>query len=101
MLGVHILSLERSPKVGFARSPWAIKKRNSKLTKDSECDKRLWSEADLLKKLNHPNIVGFRAFTLSSKGEPCLAMEQLDISLGIYVTMMIWNVHQIKVLTLL
>ncbi|XP_035737697.1 lymphokine-activated killer T-cell-originated protein kinase-like [Vespa mandarinia] len=80
--GVHILSLERSPKVGFARSPWAIKKRNSKLAKNSEYDKRLWSEADLLKKLNHPNIVGFRAFTLSSKGEPCLAMEQLDISLG-------------------
>ncbi|KAL2727293.1 lymphokine-activated killer T-cell-originated protein kinase [Vespula squamosa] len=80
--GVHILSLERSPKVGFARSPWAIKKRNTKLTKDLEYDKRLQSEADLLKKLNHPNIVGFRAFTLSSKGEPCLAMEQLDISLG-------------------
>lgn len=80
--GVHILSLERSPKVGFVRSPWAIKKRNTKLTKDLEYDKRLQSEADLLKKLNHPNIVGFRAFTLSSKGDPCLAMEQLDISLG-------------------
>lgn len=80
--GVHILKFERSPSVGFMRSPWAIKKRNSKIPAGEDYDSRLEFEAKLLKKLNHPNIVGFRAFTLSSKGEPCLAMEQLDISLG-------------------
>ncbi|KAK2584525.1 hypothetical protein KPH14_006895 [Odynerus spinipes] len=80
--GVQVFTLERSPKVGFVRSPWAIKKRNSRVTKDKEYDDRIRLEAEILQKLNHPNIVGFRAFTLSSKGEPCLAMEQLDYSLG-------------------
>ncbi|XP_015181343.1 PREDICTED: lymphokine-activated killer T-cell-originated protein kinase [Polistes dominula] len=80
--GVDILKFERSPSVGFVKSPWAIKKRNKKFCGGKDYDNRLEFEAKLLKKLNHPNIVGFRAFTLSSKGDPCLAMEQLDISLG-------------------
>lgn len=80
--GVQVFTLERSPKVGFVRSPWAIKKRNSKNTKGKELDNRIRLEAEILQKLSHPNIVGFRAFTLTSKGEPCLAMEQLDYSLG-------------------
>lgn len=75
--------LERSPKVGFTRSPWAVKKwlkgRNNK-----ETNKRLQLEADVLRQLNHPNIVGFRAFTKGADGKPCLAMEALDMSLGIY-----------------
>ncbi|XP_034948738.1 lymphokine-activated killer T-cell-originated protein kinase [Chelonus insularis] len=80
--GVNVFTLERSPKVGFARSPWAIKKRNSKDIKDVNLDKRIKLEADILKALNHPNIIGFRALTLSKTGAPCLAMEQLDQSLG-------------------
>ncbi|XP_076160860.1 lymphokine-activated killer T-cell-originated protein kinase [Ptiloglossa arizonensis] len=80
--GVSVFSLERSPRVGFARSPWAIKKRNQKAVDDNKYSQRIRFEAELLRKLNHPNIVGFRAFTEVANGEPCLAMEKLDISLG-------------------
>ncbi|CAG5088043.1 Similar to PBK: Lymphokine-activated killer T-cell-originated protein kinase (Homo sapiens) [Cotesia congregata] len=79
--GVNVFTLERSPKVGFARSPWAIKKRNANLSKDIKYDLRIKFEADILRNLNHPNIVGFRALTLSATGIPCLAMEKLDQSL--------------------
>ncbi|XP_076654495.1 lymphokine-activated killer T-cell-originated protein kinase [Halictus rubicundus] len=83
--GVSVFSLERSPKVGFVRSPWAIKKRNRKVHEDKKYDERIRFEAEVLRKLNHPNIVGFRAFTEVSNGQqidPCLAMERLDASLG-------------------
>lgn len=79
--GVNVFQLERSPRIGFARSPWAIKKRNN-WAKDKKYDNRIRLEAEILKNLKHPNIVGFRAFTLSETGAPCLAMEQLDVSLG-------------------
>ncbi|CAL7947718.1 unnamed protein product [Xylocopa violacea] len=80
--GVNVFSLERSPKVGFTRSPWAIKKRNSKIVENKKYTDRIRFEAEILRKLNHPNIVGFRGFTEVSNGEPCLAMEKLDASLG-------------------
>lgn len=77
--------LERSPKVGFVRSPWAVKKwlkgKSNKVNNG-----RLQLEAEVLRRLNHPNIVGFRAFTKGVDGKPCLAMEALDMSLGIYQT---------------
>ncbi|XP_076626587.1 lymphokine-activated killer T-cell-originated protein kinase [Colletes latitarsis] len=79
--GVAVFSLERSPRVGFARSPWAIKKRNHKVV-DRKYNERIRFEAEILRKLDHPNIVGFRAFTEVANGEPCLAMEKLDTSLG-------------------
>jgi PDZ-binding kinase len=43
---------------------------------------RLKDEAEILKKLNHPNIVGFRAFVKSEDGRDCLAMEKCDASVG-------------------
>lgn len=43
---------------------------------------RLKNEADILKGLNHPNIVGFRAFLNTSDGRGCLAMEKCQTSLG-------------------
>ncbi|XP_017788977.1 PREDICTED: lymphokine-activated killer T-cell-originated protein kinase, partial [Habropoda laboriosa] len=79
--GVNVFTLERSPKVGFSRSPWAIKKRNRKI-EDNKYNERIRFEADVLRKLNHENIVGFRAFAEISNGEPCLLMEKLDSSLG-------------------
>ena len=63
-------------------SPWAIKQRNRHVPKDFNYDDRLKLEASILRKLNHPNIIGFRAFAKSNIGEPCLAMEKLDLSLG-------------------
>ncbi|XP_029041187.1 lymphokine-activated killer T-cell-originated protein kinase isoform X1 [Osmia bicornis bicornis] len=80
--GVSVFNLERSPKVGFVRSPWAIKKRNRKIQESEKYNERIRFEAEILRKLNHPNIVGFRAFTEMANGEPCLAMEKLDASLG-------------------
>nr|XP_031844609.1 lymphokine-activated killer T-cell-originated protein kinase isoform X2 [Nomia melanderi] len=83
--GVSVFSLERSPKVGFARSPWAIKKRNHNVKHAEEYNERIRFEAEVLRKLNHPNIVGFRALTeVSNDGQidPCLAMEKLDASLS-------------------
>lgn len=80
--GVNVFTLERSPKVGYTRSPWAIKKRNKSVAVDPKYNLRIKFEADILKKLKHPNIVGFRALTYGLSGEPCLAMEKLDISLG-------------------
>lgn len=40
------------------------------------------AEAAILKELNHPNIVGFRAFVKGPDGKECLAMEDCNISLG-------------------
>ncbi|XP_066593959.1 lymphokine-activated killer T-cell-originated protein kinase [Prorops nasuta] len=81
--GVNVYMFERSPKVGFIRSPWAIKKRNRKAPKtDKTYSERIRIEADILKKLNHPNVVGFRAFMDAPNDDPCLAMEKLDASLG-------------------
>ncbi|KZC13300.1 Lymphokine-activated killer T-cell-originated protein kinase, partial [Dufourea novaeangliae] len=83
--GVSVFCLERSPKVGFSRSPWAIKKRNRRVEEGKTYNERIRFEAELLRKLNHPNIIGFRAFTEVSRGDgvdPCLAMEKLDASLG-------------------
>ncbi|XP_012275105.1 lymphokine-activated killer T-cell-originated protein kinase [Orussus abietinus] len=80
--GVSVFTLERSPKVGFARSPWAIKKLNRKITDDKRYTERIRLEADILRKLSHPNIVGFRGIGDTLKGDLCLAMEKLDQSLG-------------------
>lgn len=77
-----MFTLERSPKVGVIRSPWAIKQRNRRCPKNLQYNDRLKLEAKILRNLKHPNIVGFRAFTQTEVGEPCLAMEKLDISLG-------------------
>ncbi|KAL7293104.1 hypothetical protein TKK_0013260 [Trichogramma kaykai] len=80
--GVGVFTLERSPKVGFVRSPWAIKKRNKNVTSDPKYNSRIQLEAEILRKLKHPNIIGFRGLAYESHGEPCLAMEKLDMSLG-------------------
>lgn len=88
-IGVNVFTFQRSPKVGFARSPWAIKKRNKNVIKDCKYNARIQLEAEILGKLSHPNIVGFRAFTYSSDGEPCLAMEKLEISLGEHTVVVI------------
>ena len=82
-IGINVFTLERSPKVGFTRSPWAIKKRNKDVTDDPKYNTRIKLEAEILRKLKHPNIVQFKALAVSN-GEPCLVMEKLDISLGYF-----------------
>ncbi|XP_034756638.1 lymphokine-activated killer T-cell-originated protein kinase homolog [Etheostoma cragini] len=58
-------------------SPWAVKKINSKCaTKQlAVYQRRLNEEAKVLKGIDHPNIVGFRAFATAKDGSKCLAME--------------------------
>ncbi|XP_018423975.1 PREDICTED: lymphokine-activated killer T-cell-originated protein kinase [Nanorana parkeri] len=74
--GVSVYLMKRSPK-GLSRSPWAIKKISKQCDKSSKnlYEERLNVEAKILKDLQHPNIVGYRAFTKSKDGSLCLAME--------------------------
>jgi PDZ-binding kinase len=83
--GVSVYRLKRSPKVGLYQSPWAVKR--VRRTEEAAIDLddyalRLKCEAEILKKLNHPNIVGFRAFVKTDDGRDCLAMEECDTSVG-------------------
>ncbi|XP_061387176.1 lymphokine-activated killer T-cell-originated protein kinase [Musca vetustissima] len=87
--GVNVYFLERSPKPsGQIRSPWAIKRvsqrtrrtngENSKIFND-----RIRKEAEILRKLKHPNIVGFRAIAKKDNDEvDSLALECCSTSLG-------------------
>ncbi|XP_067840845.1 lymphokine-activated killer T-cell-originated protein kinase homolog [Heptranchias perlo] len=74
--GVNVYLMKRSP-TGNSSSPWAVKKINTKcnVKQRSVYLKRLREEAKRLKDLEHPNIVGYRAFTKANDGTPCLAME--------------------------
>nr|XP_032657606.1 lymphokine-activated killer T-cell-originated protein kinase isoform X1 [Chelonoidis abingdonii] len=74
--GVNVYLMKRSPK-GLSHSPWAVKKINPKCDNKQQniYQQRLNEEAKILKNLQHPNIVGYRAFTQASDGSMCLAME--------------------------
>lgn len=72
---------DRSPRPDAVRSPWALKKLDKRdLPKVFE--QRLKKEAELLKNLNHPNIVGFRACVPGKDGRMTLAMESCESSLA-------------------
>ncbi|KAM4712886.1 lymphokine-activated killer T-cell-originated protein kinase homolog [Anableps anableps] len=73
--GVSVYLMNRLGKINS--SPWAVKKINSKCeSKQVEVyQMRLNEEAEILKGIDHPNIVGFRAFATAKDGSKCLAME--------------------------
>ncbi|XP_008311577.1 lymphokine-activated killer T-cell-originated protein kinase homolog [Cynoglossus semilaevis] len=73
--GVSVYLMDRAEKLNA--SPWAVKKLNSKMAAKQAAvyQKRLNEEAKILKEINHPNIVGFRAFAKAKDGSKCLAME--------------------------
>ncbi|XP_066939163.1 lymphokine-activated killer T-cell-originated protein kinase-like isoform X3 [Macrobrachium rosenbergii] len=74
--GVYVYLMDRySPLRGCYRSPWAVKKVNRRVPRSSEYGKRIHAEADVLKGLCHPNIIGFRSYTKEIDGTPCLMME--------------------------
>lgn len=62
------------------RSPWALKMLNKRVKPCKVYSERLKVEADLLQRMSHPNIVGFRAF--SKDKILYLGMEACDLSLG-------------------
>lgn len=69
--GVAVYLLKGSSKKTKAASgsPWAIKKcLKNKVQMDKTYETRLASEAEILKSLMHPNIVGFRSFTQADDG---------------------------------
>uniref|UniRef100_A0A668UCV6 Protein kinase domain-containing protein n=1 Tax=Oreochromis aureus TaxID=47969 RepID=A0A668UCV6_OREAU len=73
--GVNVYLMNRVGNLNA--SPWAVKKINSKCAGKQVAvyQQRLNEEAKVLKGINHPNIVGFRAFTTAKDGSKCLAME--------------------------
>ncbi|KAL1140235.1 hypothetical protein AAG570_000167 [Ranatra chinensis] len=73
--GVSVYHL--SPKEGNGRSPWAIKKPNGTRYAD-----RIKREAEIMKSLHHPNIIGFRGVMKTEDQRDVLAMEQCTQSLG-------------------
>ncbi|XP_066036238.1 lymphokine-activated killer T-cell-originated protein kinase [Chamaea fasciata] len=74
--GVSVYLMKRSPR-GLSRSPWAVKKINSGCSQSQRSlyQRRLREEAQTLRNLRHPNIVGYRALTKAPDGSLCLAME--------------------------
>lgn len=74
------MQLVRSPRAGQIRSPWALKMLNKRVKPCKVYTERLKAEADLLQRMSHPNIVGFRAF--SGSKILYLGMEACDVSLG-------------------
>ncbi|CAG9097168.1 unnamed protein product [Plutella xylostella] len=78
--GVSVMQLVRSPRAGQIRSPWALKMINKRVKPCKVYSERLQAEADLLQRMDHPNIVGFRAFDKTKI--LYLGMEVCDISLG-------------------
>lgn len=88
--GVEVYRIERSPLRGCLRSPWALKRITRRAAESHEdaatFRQRLADEATILRRLEHPNIVGFRGLILPADAVPggraSLAMEMCDTSLG-------------------
>lgn len=71
--------MERSPQRGTYRSPWAVKKVARRFAGSGghqDFSRRLLQEAEILRTLQHPNIIGYRTLTKAQDGAWCLAMER-------------------------
>lgn len=74
-----MMQLERSPRAVQIRWTLAHKLLKPRVEWNSEFD-RIKKEADLLRRMSHPNIVGFRAF---SRGKILYSgVDACDLSLG-------------------
>lgn len=80
LIGVLVYEFIRSPKNNSTKSPWAVKMVNTRI-KNRVFTNRLRTEAELLRKMNNPHIVGFRQFTKNIDGKECLVMEECTTSL--------------------
>lgn len=85
--GIEVCRVNRTPSKDVVKSPWAVK-RLSRFAIDGDMEQseiyseRLEKEASLLRQLNHPNIVGFRAYKKGPDGRNILALEICDSSLA-------------------
>jgi PDZ-binding kinase len=66
--GVAVYLLPSGKKSKTSSSPWAIKKCLRDKVKDKTYAQRLTAEADILRNLSHPNVVGFRAYQQADDG---------------------------------
>lgn len=64
---MSVYHLDRSPLNHAVQSPWAIKKLNRQ-HKSIQFQNRLEKEAEILKDLKHPNIVGYRGISKTADG---------------------------------
>jgi len=80
--GVSVYHMDRSPYNHALRSPWALKTVNRQHSGRSDFQERIETEAKILKQLKHPNIVGFRGYSMTEDGRKVLAMEECSESLG-------------------
>ncbi|BFF94875.1 lymphokine-activated killer T-cell-originated protein kinase-like [Drosophila madeirensis] len=82
--GVKVYRLDRSPRHGQIRTPWAIKRitQDAREKKDLIFNERILHEAEILKKLNHPNIVQFCGLVTTGEGLNTLVLEICGSSLG-------------------
>ncbi|KAI9589681.1 lymphokine-activated killer T-cell-originated protein kinase [Glossina fuscipes fuscipes] len=83
--GVNVYRLERS---GQTCSPWAVKRASHRIEqlnqdKYATLNSRIVKEAEILRQLQHPNIIGFRTITKDCNGVDALAMECCNTSLGL------------------
>ncbi|XP_025193618.1 lymphokine-activated killer T-cell-originated protein kinase [Melanaphis sacchari] len=75
--GVGVFNLQRKD-----QSPWAAKIISRNTGRDrKQFSNRLQLEAKVLSSLNHPNIIGYRAFVKRPDGREVLLMEQCEQSL--------------------
>ncbi|KAE9541666.1 hypothetical protein AGLY_003657 [Aphis glycines] len=75
--GVGVFNLQRED-----LSPWAAKIISRNAGRDrKQYSNRLQLEAKVLSSLNHPNIIGYRAFVKRPDGREVLLMEQCEQSL--------------------
>ncbi|CAD7087083.1 unnamed protein product [Hermetia illucens] len=81
--GVNVYQLDRSPRNGKMMSPWALKRVSKKITQNNGeiYETRIKEEAEVLRNLVHPNIVGFRGVIKSADGKENLAIEYCNVSL--------------------
>ncbi|KAK6638098.1 hypothetical protein RUM44_008523 [Polyplax serrata] len=82
--GVSVWKLNHPPAGNTIHSPWAIKniRKNINAVQSDKYQMLLKNEANLLRTLNHENIIGFRGYMKSQDGRNCLAMEVGGESLG-------------------
>ncbi|GAB0093114.1 lymphokine-activated killer T-cell-originated protein kinase [Sergentomyia squamirostris] len=85
--GIEVCRVNRTPSKDLVKSPWAVKRLNKfaiegDMEKSEVYSERLEKEASFLRQLNHPNIVGFRAYKKSQDGRNVLALEICDTSLA-------------------
>lgn len=82
--GVEVYRVQRTPSKEVLKSPWAVKRITKRSMANGDTGvitERLLKEANILKRLKHPNIIGFRGMIKDKSGRDVLALEICTVSL--------------------